>query len=60
MVQECFQNLQVKTFNNHVHVVHFLLCRAEAKEISLLIFTNRVLLWSLRGQAIISDQNGCL
>ena len=41
MVQECCQNLQAKTFNNHEHVVHFLLCRAEAKEISLLIFKNK-------------------
>ena len=46
MVQECWQNLQAKTFNNRAHVVHFLLCRAEVKEISLLIFTNRVLLWA--------------
>ena len=43
MVQECFQNLQAKTFNNRAHVVHFLLCRPVAKEISLLIFTKRAL-----------------
>ena len=46
MVQECCRNLQEKAFNNHALVVHFLPCRAEAKEISLLIFTNRVLLWT--------------
>ena len=34
MVQECCQNLQAETFNNRAHVVHFLLYRAEAKEIS--------------------------